>query len=420
MPEIAGARLYADLDPYAYELLLTDAERAVLRRLRDALERDVAPHVDDWWERAECPQALRDTLAGLRLMDPVDGAEPSSLFAGFRTFELARTDVSTAVLFGGHGWLFRNAVLHGGSPEQAARWDPAVRDWSTWGAFALTEPDHGSDVARGLETAAVRDGDTWALTGAKRWIGAAGLADLLCVFARDRSESAADGRVLAFLVDRRAPGVTVETIGRKIAVRIVPNGHVTLDGVRVPEAMRLQRVESFGDVNRLLRAMRTDVAWLAAGAQAGAYRAALAYATRREQFGRPIASFQLVQAKLAAMLGNLTASLGMAVRLSQLADAGTADTSPQTPSVEPVETRSLAVDPGFSDADAALAKGWIARRTRETVALAREVCGGNGITLDAGVARFFADAEAIYTFEGTDEINHLVVGRAITGFGAFV
>ncbi len=213
----------------------------------------------------------------------------------------------------------------------------------------------------------------------------------------------------AFLVERRAPGVAVETIGRKVAVRIVANGHVTLDGVRVPEEMRLQRVSSFRDVNRLLRAMRTDVAWLAAGAQAGAYRAALAYTTRREQFGRPVASFQLVQAKLAAMLGNLTASLGMAVRLSQLADGAGSSGGPGSTDGQ-----------GFTDADAALAKGWIVRRTRETVALAREVAGGNGITLDAGVARFFADAEAIYTFEGTDEINALVVGRAITGTGAFV
>lgn len=401
MPEPeATDRLYADVDPYGYELLLTEPERAVLRRLRGALDRDVAPHVDDWWERAECPPALRDALAAARLLDPVDGREASALLAGFRTFELARTDVSTAVLFGGHGWLFRGAVRLGGSPEQVARWDPAVRDWTTWGAFALTEPDHGSDVARGLETTAVRDGDTWTLTGAKRWIGGAGLADLLAVFARDVTHRP-DGPVLGFLVDRRAPGVTVEAIARKTAVRIVENGHVTLDRVRVPESMRLQRVASFRDVNRLLRPMRTDVAWLAAGAQAGAYRAALAYARRREQFGRPVASFQLVQAKLATMLGNLTASLGMAVRLSQLADGASSGA-------------------GFTDADAALAKGWVARRTRETVALAREVCGGNGITLDAGVARFFADAEAIYTFEGTDEVTSLVVGRAVTGFSAFV
>ncbi|MEU2201584.1 acyl-CoA dehydrogenase family protein [Isoptericola sp. NPDC019482] len=403
MPEPPGTgedRLYADVDPYGYELLLTEPERAVLRRLRGVLDHDVAPYVDEWWERAECPPALRDALAAARLLDPVDGREASALLAGFRTFELARTDVSTAVLFGGHGWLFRGAVRHGGSPEQVARWDPVVRDWTTWGAFALTEPDHGSDVARGLETTAVRDGDTWVLAGAKRWIGGAGLADLLAVFARDVTDRP-DGPVLAFLVDRRAPGVTVEAIARKTAVRIVESGHVTLDRVRVPEPMRLQRVASFRDVNRLLRPMRTDVAWLAAGAQAGAYRAALAYARRREQFGRPIASFQLVQAKLATMLGNLTASLGMAVRLSQLADDASSGA-------------------GFTDADAALAMGWVARRTRETVALAREVCGGNGITLDAGVARFFADAEAIYTFEGTDEITALVVGRAVTGISAFV
>jgi glutaryl-CoA dehydrogenase len=388
-------RLYADVDPYGYELLLTDAERSVLGRLREVLDRDVAPLLDDHWERAEFPHEIREPIAALRLMDPpeLEEATPSSLFCGFRSFELARTDVSVGVFFGGHAWLFRNALLHGGSAQQVERIDIGVRSWATWGAFALTEPAHGSDVARGLETTARRDGDEWVLSGAKRWIGGAAYADLLAVFARDE----ADGQVKGFLVERRAPGVTVEKIERKIALRMVHNGHVTLDGVRVPEDMRLQRVESFKDVNRLLRAMRTDVAWLASGAQAGAYRAALAYAGSRKQFGRPIAGYQLVQDKLATMLGNLTASLGMAVRLSQLADAD-----------------------GFSDADAALAKAFVGRRTRETVALAREVAGGNGITLDTAVARFFADAEAIYTFEGTDEINQLVVGRSITGIAAFV
>ncbi|MFC7407002.1 acyl-CoA dehydrogenase family protein [Georgenia alba] len=400
------ARLYADVDPYGYELMLTDAERAVLTRLRTVLENDVRPHVNDLWERGEYSPAVLEPLAALRTMDPAEpvdggtppGYRPRPLFDGFRTFEIAQTDVSVSVIFSGHVNLFRNTVLLGGSPEQVAELDADMRSFARTGVFALTEPDHGSDVARGLETTARRDGDTWVLTGAKRWIGGAAQADLLAVLARDE----ADSQVKAFLVERDDPGVRIEKIRRKAALRIVDNGHITLDGARVPESRRLQRVNSFADVNRLLRSMRTGVSWMATGAQAGAFRAAVRYTRDRHQFGRPIAGFQLVQDKLATMLGNLTASLGMAVRLSQLAE-------------DQVDGEG-----GYSDADAALAKAWIARRTRETVALAREVCGGNGITLDTDVARFHADAEAIYTFEGTNEINQLVVGRAITGMGAFV
>ncbi len=387
-------RLYAGIDPYNYEALLSDAERAVLSRLHAVLERDVKPLVNDYWDRAEFPDEIRAPLEALDLMAPPELAgEPSALYKGFRMLELARTDVSVGVFYGAQATLFRNSILLGGSPEQVEELDAGVRSWATKGVFALTEPDHGSDVARGLETTARRDGDAWVISGAKRWIGGAEYADLITVVARDE----ADGQVKAFLVDRHADGVTVEKIQRKMALRIVNNGHITLDGVRVPESRRLQHVSSFKDVNRMLRSMRADVSWLATGAQAGAYEAAVRYTAARRQFGRPIAGYQLVQDKLATMLGNLTASLGMAVRLSQLQDAG-----------------------GYRDADAALAKGWIARHTRETVALARELAGGNGITLDTDVARFFADAEAIYTFEGTNEINQLVVGRAITGISAFV
>ncbi len=388
------AMLYRTCDPYGFEGLLADGERAVLTRLREVLDREVAPVVDDFWDRGEFPHQIRRPLADLRLMDaPELGDEPTPLYEGFRSFELARTDASVAVFYGAQAVLFRGAVRHGGSPEQVERLDADIRSWRTRGVLAITEPEHGSDVARGLATVASRQGQDWVLHGAKRWIGGAADAHYLTVVAR----GAEDDTVRAFLVPTEAPGVRIEKIPRKTSLRIVNNGHITLDGVRVPESDRLQQVESFGDVARMLRSMRADASFLAAGVQAGAYEAALRYTTTRRQFGRPIASFQLVQGKLATMLGNLTASLAMAVRLAQLKHQGT-----------------------MRDEDAALNKAWVARRMRETVALAREVCGGNGITLDSGVARFFADAEAVYTFEGTDEINQLVVGRAITGIGAFV
>jgi len=388
------AQLYPACDPYGFEALLTEGERSVLGRLREVLDRDVVPVVDDYWDRGEFPEQIRQPLADLRLMDaPELGPEPSPLYEGFRSFELARTDASTAVFYGAQAVLFRGAVRHGGSPEQVERLDADIRSWRTRGVLAITEPEHGSDVARGLATVAVRQGADWVLHGAKRWIGGAADAHYLTVIAR----GAEDGAARAFLVPADAPGVRIEKIERKTSLRIVNNGHITLEGVRVPEADRLQRVSSFRDVARLLRSMRADASFLAAGVQAGAYEAALRYTTTRRQFGRPVAGFQLVQDKLATMLGNLTASLGMAVRLAQLQGQGV-----------------------MRDEDAALSKAWVARRMRETVALAREVCGGNGITLDSGAARFFADAEAVYTFEGTNEINQLVVGRAITGIGAFV
>lgn len=389
-------RLYAVCDPYDHESLLTGAEREVLGSLRRVLDEQAHPLLAEHWDRAEFPTALIDPLQALDLMTPptltVDGAEPRGLYHAFRTFELARTDASLATYYTGQSGLFRTAVREGGTAEQVARWDPEITSWQMRGVFALTEPDHGSDVAGGLATTATRTGDTWVLDGAKRWIGTATLAEYLAVFARDT----ADGQVKGFLVRTDAPGVQMDVIPNKIALRMVQNAHITLTGVEVTEEFRLQDCNSFKDVGRMLRRMRSDVAWIAAGVQAGAYEAALRYTTERTQFGRPVAGFQLVQEKLARILGNVTGCLGLLTRLSVQQDAGV-----------------------YRDEDSALAKSWCAARMRESVALAREVCGGNGITLDTDVARFFADAEAIYSYEGTHEINSLIVGRAITGLSAF-
>lgn len=212
------------------------------------------------------------------------------------------------------------------------------------------------------------------------------------MFARD----VADGQVKAFLVDRGALGVTLEKIHGKTALRMMQNAHITLEGVRVPESMRLHNVDSFRDVAAMLRAMRSDVAWIATGIAAGAFEAALRYVKERQQFGRPLASFQLVQEKLARMLGNVTSALSLVVRLTEQQAKGV-----------------------YRDQDSALAKMQTSLLMRETVALAREVVGGNGITLETDVARFHADAEAVYSYEGTHEINALIIGRALTGESAF-
>ena len=379
--------LYA-CDQYRYADLLTDAEREVLGRLRGVLDDRVRPLLDDHWERGEFPHQVMPDLVALDLMAP-DGA----LYGGFRTFELARTDASVATMYNAQSGLFRATVRYGGSPAQAAELDPKVRSFALTGVFALTEPDHGSDIARGLATTARRTGDGWVLDGAKRWIGGADTADVLAVFARD----VADGQVKAFIVPREADGVRLRKIHGKTSLRMMQNLDVDLDGVRVGDDARLDGINSFRDVAELLRRMRSDVAWIACGVQAGAYEAALRYTRERSQFGHATAGFQLVQEKLVRMLANLTASLGVAVRLVQLQERGI-----------------------YRDEDSALAKMTTSLHMRETVALAREVVGGNGITLATDVARFHADAEAVYSYEGTHEINALVVGRAVTGLSAFV
>jgi glutaryl-CoA dehydrogenase len=384
-------------DAYGFSDHLSPAARGVLADLDLTLRRDIRPLLASAWERAELPDAFADLLVPLELMDPpaLRGSDEAdtSLFAGFRNFTLARTDASLATWYNGQSGLFRTTVRVGGSAEQSERLDPLVRSFAMKGAFALTEPDHGSDIAGGLATTARRDGDEWVIDGTKRWIGAAFGADVIAVFARDVS----DGQVKGFLVPGNAPGVGLEKIANKMALRIVQNATVTLDGVRIADGDRLQNIGSFRDVSELLRRMRSDVAWIATGIQAGALESALDYVQRREQFGKQIGGFQLVQEKLARMLGNVTASLGMVVQLAQRQDAG-----------------------HYRDEDSSLAKMWTALRARETVALAREVVGGNGILLDEDVARFFADAEAVYSYEGTHEINALIVGRALTGRSAFI
>nr|WP_229231412.1 acyl-CoA dehydrogenase family protein [Corynebacterium cyclohexanicum] len=403
MDTVTEPRLYDVADWYDAESLLTPDERRVLGRLRDFLETAVKPLVGDYWERGEFPYEIAQPLIDLDIMEPAEltgaaggrGTRPArGIYQGFRIFELARTDASIATFYTAQAGLFRTAIRVGASEEQKREWMPKVIDFTLKGVFSLTEPEHGSDIAGGLAATARREPgtDTWILDGEKRWIGGAFTADVLAVFARD----VADGQVKAFLVPREAPGVTLEKIHRKTALRMMQNAHITLDGVRVTEADRLHNVNSFKDVAAMLRAMRSDVAWIATGIQAGAFEAALRYVREREQFGRQLGSFQLVQEKLARMLGNLTSSLSLVVRLTEQQEAGV-----------------------YRDQDSALAKMQTSLLMRETVALAREVVGGNGITLDTDVARFHADAEAVYSYEGTHEINALIIGRALTGHSAF-
>jgi glutaryl-CoA dehydrogenase len=392
---MADAVLTEDL--YRFEELLDPSEAEVLGRVRDFLAKEVAPHADDWWGRAEFPHEIIPRfadlgIAGLRYQECVD-KPVSSLLSGFIALEMARVDASMATFYGVHAGLAMGSIARCGSAEQRRRWLPEMGRMERIGAFALTEPQGGSDVAAGMHTTARREGDTWILDGAKRWIGNATFADLTVVWAADRDS----GDVHGFVVPKGTPGFTATKIENKLALRTVENADIVLEDCRVPEENRLAHADGFRDTAAVLRQTRSGVAWEAVGVMLGAYRIARDYAVEREQFGGPIARFQMVQDILVRMMGNATACLGMVVRLAQLEDEGS-----------------------YADEQSSLAKAYCTARMRENVAWGREILGGNGIVLDYGIGRMFADAEALYSYEGTREINTLITGRALTGLAAFV
>ncbi|MFJ3776233.1 acyl-CoA dehydrogenase family protein [Streptomyces sp. NPDC090075] len=386
-------------DFYLYEALLPEDERTVLLKARTFLRDEVKPLVNGYWDRGEFPMELIGKFRGSGLTAlPYEGygahrPAASHLLNGMLAMEMSRVDASVATFFGVHDGLSFYSVYTGGDQEQRARWLPAMASMEKIGAFALTEPLGGSDVSGGMRTTAERRGGTWVLNGAKRWIGNATFADHVVVWARDVD----DNQVKGFVVEKGTPGFVAVKIEGKTALRIVQNAEITLTDVRVPEANRLQNVNSFRDVAEILRFTRSGVAWQALGVMIGAYELALAYAKDRRQFGRPIAGFQMVQDLLVRSLGDITASWGMLVQLARLQDQGI-----------------------FRDDHSALAKGFTTSRMRKVVASSREIFGGNGIVLDHDVARFFADAEALYSYEGTRQMQTLIVGKSITGQSAFV
>jgi glutaryl-CoA dehydrogenase len=379
-----------------YELV-PDEDRALLARVRAFMEERVAPIINRYWTRAEFPFELVAPWSELGLGGlPYEGygcPGASYLVEGLAAMEMARVDCSFATWHGVHSGLAMGSIYLAGSEEQKVHWLPRMARFEKIGAFGLTEPEVGSGAARGLTTTACREGDDWVLEGQKKWIGNAPFADVTVIWARDVE----DGEVKGFLVEKGTPGVSVETLKDKIALRVVQNGLITLGRARVPESHRLRNATSFRATADVLRMTRAGVAWQAVGCALGAYEIALAYAGRRHQFGRPIASFQLIQDLLVKMLSNITAGQCLLVRLAQLQDAGV-----------------------MEDHHASLAKAFCTVRMRETVGWARELLGGNGILLEENVGRFVADAEAIYSYEGTREMNTLIVGRAITGHSAFV
>lgn len=390
LPEING-------DFYELSLRLNEEDKALQLKVRAFMETEIKPIVNNFWLHDEFPFEIIPKLAALNICGVTykgyGCAGRSFLMEGIIAMEMGRIDASIATFFGVQSGLAMGSIYMLGSEEQKQEWLPGMQQLKTIGAFGLTEPEVGSGAAGGLTTTAKRTESGWILNGQKKWIGNATFSDVTIIWARDVD----DNEVKGFLVRKGTPGFSVEKIKGKMALRIVQNGLITLTDCVVQEKDRLQGGNSFKDTAKVLQMTRAGVAWMAVGCARGAYENALDYTRKRKQFGKPIASFQLIQNHLVEMLSNLTAMQSMVFRLSELQDEGL-----------------------LKDEHASLAKVFCSLRTRDIVSQAREVMGGNGILLDHNVARFVADAEAIYSYEGTKEINSLIVGRAITGFSAFV
>ena len=383
-----------------YELAETlgAEEHALLKQLRAFLDAKVAPIINKYWAEDSFPFELLPAFKELGIgglgIQGYGCRGGSALLEGLAAMQLARTDASIATFYGVHNGLAMGSINEAGSEEQKQKWLPPMARFEKIGCFGLTEPLVGSGASHGLLTTAKREGDTWVLNGQKKWIGNSPWCDISIIWARD----VADNQVKGFIVEnKKTPGFSVEKIQNKIALKVVQNGLITMKDCRVPEENHLQAGKSFREVAGVLRMTRYLVAWEATGCQMGAYELALKYAQQRMQFGRPIGSFQLVQDLLAKMLANITACQCMVARTAQLHAEGK-----------------------LGDHQPALAKAFTTAKMRETVAWARELFGGNGISLDYDVARYFADSEALYSYEGTYQMQNLIVGKAVTGFSAFL
>jgi glutaryl-CoA dehydrogenase len=381
---------------------LTREELGYLRRTRDFVDNEVLPVINDYWERAEFPRPLIDKLAKLDIVgDGIEGygCPPMSPIAtGLVHMELNRGDGSLGTFVGVQAGLAMQSIAMLGSEEQKQRWLPGMARLEKLGAFALTEPAHGSDSVA-LETSARRvkgageaGGDSWVIDGAKKWIGNGTLADIVVVWARDTE----DHQVKGFLVEKGTPGYDARRIDGKGSLRAVWQAEITLSGVRVPEENRLPGARSFRDTGRVLAGTRNAVAWGALGHATAAYEAAVAYCRQRQQFGKPLVSFQIVQDKLVKMLAEVCSMQLYCLRLGRLIEEGK-----------------------LTDTIAAIAKMNNTRKARQVISEARDLLGGNGILLDFHVMRHMADIEAIHTYEGTETIQTLIVGRDITGASAF-
>ena len=395
-PLLADVSQSLGTDYYLIEELLTDEEREIRDKVRAFADREVIPIINDYWDKAQFPFELVPKVAELNIAGTaIQGygcPGMSQVAAGLVAIEMARGDGSFNTFFGVHSGLVMSTLAICGSEEQKERWLPQMARMEKIGAWGLTEAKHGSDSVR-LETSARREGYQYVFNGEKRWICNATFADVIFIWARDED----DGEVKGFLVEKGTEGYSTELITGKMGKRAVWQPDIKLEEVRIPVENKLEHANSFKDTNKVLTATRGGVAWEAIGHAIAAYEAALTYSRQREQFGRPIAGFQLIQNKLANMLAEITLMQLMCYRLGQLQEQGKM-TGPQ----------------------ASLAKMNNAKKAKQVCSDARDIMGGNGVLLEYHVARHLSDMEIVYTYEGTDTIQSLIVGRDVTGVGAFV
>ncbi len=390
-----GAALGAalDTDYYAVFADVPEADRLFWKRAR-TFAAETLDEVNEAWDRAEYPVHLARRLGELDLLtDGVAGpglSPMSPLAAGLVNMEISRGDGSMGTVIAVQGGLALRSIAYFGSDEQKARWLVPLARGEKLGAFALTEPLHGSDSVA-LETTAVRDGQHWVLNGQKKWIGNGSVGDVTVVWARTE-----EGKVRGFLVEQDNPGYQGETIRGKASLRAIHQAHITLTDARIPLDAVLPASESFKSAGKVLLATRLGVAWAALGHATAVFDASLTYAKSRRQFGRTLASFQLIQERLTRMLATLTTMQLTCRHLANLDQAGT-----------------------LTPTQAALAKYNNTRGAREMAAVARDLLGGNGILLENHVIRHMADIESLHTYEGTESIQALLIGRDLTGIGAF-
>ena len=386
-----------DSDFYKIFNNLTKEDNQLRLKVRAFMEKDVKPIINDYWFRDEFPHELIPKLKELDICgisyQGYGCQNKSNLSDGVVAAELSRIDPSLSTFIGVHSGLAMGSIYLCGSEEQKHYWLPKMRKMEVLGSFGLTEPLVGSGAAGGLTTTCEKKGDKWTLNGQKKWIGNSTFSDITIIWARDIN----DNQVKGFIVEKDNIGFSVEKIEGKVSLKIVQNGLITLDNCIIEEKNRLQNANSFKDTSKVLKMTRAGVAWQSVGLSMGAYETTVKYCNSRKQFGKTIDSFQLTQSHLANMLGDLTAMQNMVYQLSILQDIGK-----------------------MKDEQASLAKVWITKAMRRLVSTGRELFGGNGILLEYDIAKYMADAEALYSYEGTAQINELIVGRSITGKQAFI
>jgi glutaryl-CoA dehydrogenase len=381
-------------DLLALDSLLSEEERAFRDVVRRAVDEYVRPYVGQWFEEGRAPtRQLAKQFGALGVLGMhLTGygcAGTSAVAYGLTCLELEAGDSGLRSLVSVQGSLAMFAIWQYGSEEQKQSWLPSMATGDALGCFGLTEPDHGSDPGS-MKTRATRDGDDWILHGTKMWITNAPLADVAIVWART------DEGVRGFVVPMTTPGVTANEIHHKLSLRASSTGEIVLDHVRLPASAQLPSAKGLKGPLSCLTEARFGIVWGALGAARDCLETAISYATTREQFGRPIAAFQLTQAKLADMAVELQKGFLLALHLGRLADQH--QLRPEQVSVGKLNN------------------------VREAIAIARQcrtILGANGISLEYPVLRHANNLESVLTYEGTSEIHQLVIGQHLTGIAAF-